>query len=332
MASWNVPIIGDSLSDATRQYSDWQRVNLGTEAANIGRRNEAERYWNSQVAERDQEAFRRQQIEEQRRLNQEAIGRDQYRWETGRKDAAAYNSETAALERQRIAAVGGAQKLKDAQSLEEEANIANNLAQPIAVAGARLDAATEEWKAKTSALNTAVQSLTIPGLIKFDAAKGAKVFKAEKQADEAGDKVAKAAADEANAKAAELINAHALAENALESAQYEFKGHEQKLGSNLTWDRRNGQYVVLNLRGKPGKNEYQWTAPNQQAFDLGASRAAHAAHSAPPTWTPLPPAPTQPRPTATGNIFSSEAEARAAGRVDGDVIIVNGRRAQLTPD
>ena len=372
MAAWNVPIIGDSLSDATRQYSDWQRVNLGTEAANIARRNEAERYWNSQVAQRDQEAYQRQQTEEQRRLNQEAVGREQYRWETGRKDVAARDELTAKLEREKIAAQYGGQR-------DEQENVAENLAQPIAETGARLDAATADWEAKTTALNTAVDNLSrqAPGLIKYDSAKGVKMFKPVKQADEAADKVAQAAAAKANAQAAELINAHVLSENALENIRNEFGTHAQKLGNNLTYAKRDGKYVVVNLLGKPGMNEHRWvpqaiTGPPLPVPAMADQSAWPAATPPAPPAPPVAPAPgptvghaafggtgwvypsgvtpptatrTAPstQPYSTGGwpfrsyeppsaAYASEFEARAAGHADGDIVIINGRRAQLTPD
>lgn len=260
---WNLPIIGDSLSDATRQYGDWQRVGMQNVAANDASRVAAQQYWNSQVAQRDQEAFRRQELEDQRQLNQEAIGREQYRWETNRRDAAARDALTATLEREKIAAQTGTSARNETRALQEQDNAAENLAQPIAETGARLDAAQADWDAKTTALNTAVARITdqYPGLIKFDQTKGIKTFKPIKQADDKGDKAAQAAAFKANAQAAEVFDAHMLAENALKSVQNEFKVHQQKLGPNLTFAKRDGRYVVVNLLGKPGENEHRWVPP-----------------------------------------------------------------------
>lgn len=290
MAAWNVPLVGDSLSDVTRQYGDWQRYNLGTEAANIKRRNEAEEFWNQQVAQRDQEAYRRQQIEQQRELDAQQRAREQYRWETARADAAARDALSAKLERERIAAQYGQRDTQEARALAEEANVANNLAQPIAESGARLDAANADYQQKSTALHTAVGALTTrfgTNLIKFDPTKNVRAFKAIAQANDADKKRAEVAAFEANTQIADLANQHSIAEQNLEMAQNEFGVHQQRLGKNLTWAKRNGQYVVVNLTGQPGRNEYRWNPPPKPApprseweivgDQVAALRARHAA-------------------------------------------------------
>lgn len=254
---WTIPTYGESIPDAIRQFGSWQGVGMENVRSNLASRAAAQQYLNSQIAQRDQEAYRRQQIEEQRQLNQEAIAREEQRYQTGRKDTAARDSLTAQLERERIAATTGINASKEASALAQQENAAENLAQPIAETGARWDAAKADYAAKTTARNTVVNHLLTKydrSLIRFDPAKGQNVFKPIK----ADDQKARAAADAANAEAAEIFNAHALSEETLDAVTQEFNTHAQKLGNNLTWAKRDGRYVVVNLLGTPGANEHRW--------------------------------------------------------------------------
>lgn len=327
MAAWNVPIIGDSLSDATRQYGDWQRVNLGTEAANIARQNQAEQYWNSQVAERDQEAFRRQQIEEQRRLNQEAIAREENRYRTTRADAAARDALSAQLEREKIMA-----------------SLVTNASRPDPNV-ARLEQYHDQQAQQMAAngeIDSAAHALTLfPTLPKPIAEAYARTSAQRRANIEGDDSIIQAAADELNRYQALKRQQDELPKGGFFGQSAETKAKAAKIASDLAVVLPRYKQIVdpknpisQKLRLDEATNTWipltpvrPWKRQAQTATGTAGVPAWQGAPAPPPQpvnerWG-LPPAPSS---------YTSEAEARAAGHTDGDTIILNGRRAQLTPD
>lgn len=257
MAQW-IPIVGRSISDATRQAGDWARYNAGVEEGDIARANAAEQNWNrwnANVAnlQRSDEA-----TQYDRGLQSDAITRQEFQWGMGRKDAAASDALRAKLEREKIAATLGLKTENETKDLAAIENAANNYTRTVDQRGKALDTAEAIWKAATAKLNSATSSVIQEygdELIRFDPSRNVKAFVPKDTTKPEAVKAATAA----NARIAEIATQHTLAQDALESADRSFADLQKQLGNfHLGADKRDGKWVVINPMAAPGKEEYRW--------------------------------------------------------------------------
>ena len=252
----------NALGDLAGQSWNVAQTNLRTQEGDIARRNAAEQgwnRWNANVAD----LANQQEVEQYRRGEVARVAKENtFRWGAEQAD----RSDARKIDRERIAATLGLQEKAEAKDLAAIDNAANNFKKTVADRGSALDTAEKAWREATSKLNLATSTIVQDfgdDLIRFDNSRGVKAFvtKGQPDDDKKGTKTKAAikAAARANERIAQLATQHTFAEDALGEASRTFDGLQKQLGNfNLTVDKRDGKWVVINSAADPDKAEYRW--------------------------------------------------------------------------